>query len=187
MKSPKAPARSRILDTAGRLFYAEGVHTVGVDRIIAEAEVAKATFYHHFKSKDGLVLAYVEEQSRKQREVADPVLRGAAPPRERLLAVYDFMGEFGTGADYRGCPFLNTAAEYPDPEHPVRRAVAAHRLWFRDEMRDLLTADGHPDPERTADILLVLRDGLATGFDLDDKTRLRATVREALERVLRAG
>lgn len=186
VKPAKAPARSRILDTAGLLFYAEGVHTVGIDRIIAEAGVAKATFYHHFKSKDALVVAYIEEQSRKQREAAEPVLHGTAPPRARLLSAYDHMTEFGLGATYRGCPFLNAAAEYPDPQHPVRRAVAAHRRWFRDEMRDLLAADGHADAERTADILLMLRDGLATGFDLDDKRRLRTTVREALERVLPA-
>ncbi|MQY13717.1 hypothetical protein SRB5_38680 [Streptomyces sp. RB5] len=179
----KIPARTRVLDTASRLFYAEGVHAVGVDRIIAEAGVAKATFYHHFKAKDDLVVAYVRDNVRRQRETVAPLLASASP-REALYTVFRLMGEFGSGPGYRGCPFLNAAAEYPDPEHPVRRAVGEYRVWFRDGMRDLLAADGHPDAERTADMLLVLRDGLAAGFHLDDPVRLRALIADLVERTV---
>ncbi|AKH83158.1 TetR family transcriptional regulator [Streptomyces sp. CNQ-509] len=179
---PKPPARGRVLDAATRLFYAEGVHAVGVDRIIAEAGVAKATFYHHFRTKDDLVAAYVTDQCRRQQEAA-AALAGTAP-RATVLAVYDFIGEAGAGPGYRGCPFINAAAEYPDPDHPVRRAVTDYRRWFRDLMRDLLAADGHPDAERTADLLLVLRDGLVVGNDLDDAAALRKLTRDAVERVL---
>ncbi|MEV4395114.1 TetR/AcrR family transcriptional regulator [Nonomuraea sp. NPDC049607] len=182
-KDPRpSPARARVLETAARLFYAEGVHSVGIDRIIAEAGVAKATFYHHFPSKDELVRAYIAEQGSTQRAMV-ATLR-AASPRETLEAVFAFMCEFGSGAGYRGCPFVNTAAEYPDPAHPVRRAIAEHRRWSRDLYRDLLAADGHPDAERTADILLLVRDGLVVGFDLDDPPTVRATVQETLTRVL---
>lgn len=179
-----SPARTRILDTAARLFYAEGVHSVGIDRIIAEAGVAKATFYHHFPSKDDLVRAYITEQSSRQRAMA--VAMRADSPGETLQAIFAFMCEFGSGAEYRGCPFVNTAAEYPDPAHPVRQAIAEHRRWTRDLYRDLLVADAHPDAERTADILLLLRDGLVVGFDLDDPRTVRATVEEALTRALAA-
>ncbi|MGP3964059.1 TetR/AcrR family transcriptional regulator [Nonomuraea sp. 3N208] len=178
-------ARTRVLDTATRLFYREGVHTVGIDRIIAEADVAKATFYKHFPSKDDLVRAYVSDQSTRQRAAVATV--DAASAREKLMAIFAFMCEFGAGPAYRGCPFVNTAAEYPDPGHPVRQAIAEHRRWTRDLYRDLLAADGHPDAERTADILLLLRDGLVVGFDLDDPVAVRAAVREALTRVLGTG
>lgn len=178
----KAPAGGRVLDAATRLFYAEGVHAVGVDRIIAEAGVAKATFYHHFRTKDDLVAAYVTDQCRRQQRAAAALAGG--PPRATLLAVYDYIGEAGAGPGYRGCPFINAAAEYPDPDHPVRRAVAEYRRWFRGLVRDLLAADGHPDAERTADILLVLRDGLVVGNDLDDAAALRKLTRDAVERVL---
>ncbi|MFI6920223.1 TetR/AcrR family transcriptional regulator [Nonomuraea spiralis] len=182
-KDPRpSPARARVLETAARLFYAEGVHSVGIDRIIAEAGVAKATFYHHFPSKDDLVRAYITEQSALQRTMAATIR--AASPRETLEAIFAFMCEFGSSAQYRGCPFVNTAAEYPDPAHPVREAIAEHRRWNRDLYRDLLDADGHPDAERTADILLLIRDGLVVGFDLDDPTRVRATVKETLTRTL---
>ncbi|TMR28576.1 TetR/AcrR family transcriptional regulator [Nonomuraea zeae] len=171
-----------MLQTAARLFYAEGVHAVGIDRIIAEAGVAKATFYHHFPSKDELVRAYVVEQGALQRAVIEGMR--AEPPGARLLAVFSFMCEFGAGPTYRGCPFVNTAAEYPDPAHPVRQAIAAHRRWTRDTYRDLLAADGHPDPERTADVLLMVRDGLVVGFELDDPATVRTAVEDMLSRVL---
>ena len=179
--STTSPARARVLDTAARLFYAEGVHAVGIDRIIAEAGVAKATFYHHFPSKDELVRAYLHEQSQEQRATAARL--PPAPPREMLLAVFDAVGELGREPDYRGCPFVNAAAEYPDPAHPVRQAIAEHRRWFRGLLRDLLVADGHPDPERTADLLVALKDGLLVGADLDDPAR-RSLVRDAVSRLL---
>jgi AcrR family transcriptional regulator len=178
----RRPARARVLDTAARLFYAEGVHTVGIDRIIAAAGVAKATFYHHFPSKDELVRAYVVEQSSWQRAAA-AAIEGTSP-RDTLEGVFAAMCDFGAGPAYRGCAFINVAAEYPDPAHPVRQAVVEHRRWMRDLYRDLLVADGHPDAERTADILLLLRDGLAVGFDFDDAGEVRAAVRETLARVL---
>ena len=174
-------ARARVLDTASRLFYAEGVHAVGIDRIVAEAGVAKATFYNHFPAKDELVRAYVEEQSQLQRAKADELPE--APPRERLLAVFDSVGELGRDPEYRGCPFVNAAAEYPDPEHPVRRAIADHRRWFRELLLGLLRDEGHPDPERTADLLVALKDGILVAADLDEPAETRV-VRDAVTRLL---
>ncbi|MBG0826829.1 TetR/AcrR family transcriptional regulator [Planomonospora sp. ID67723] len=182
----ESPARARILDTATRLFYAEGVHTVGIDRIIAEAGVAKATFYHHFPAKDELVRAYLEAEHRRQRAAAETVRAVSAGPREMLLAIFDYLGDNGAAPLFRGCPFTNAAAEYPDPAHPVRRAVADYRRWNRELFRDLLAGAGHPDPERTATILMVIRDGIVVGSDLDDPDVLRPLIRDAVTRVLDA-
>lgn len=181
----ESPARRRVLDTATALFYAEGVHAVGIDRIIAEAGVAKATFYHHFPAKDVLVHAYLDEQYRAQRD-AVAAARDAAgeDPRELLLAVFDRMAEIGREPGFRGCPFINAAAEFPDAGHPVRQAVLDHRVWFRTVMAELLTAAGDPRAAETADILMLLRDGLAVGCYLDDAAAVRAVVRPALDRVL---
>jgi AcrR family transcriptional regulator len=174
-------ARDRVLETATRLFYAEGVHAVGIDRIIAEAGVAKATFYHHFPSKDELVRAYLHEQSQQQRTTAARL--PPAAPREMVLAIFDAVGELGRDPSYRGCPFVNAAAEYPDPAHPVRQAIAEHRRWFRGLLRDQLAAGGHPDAERTADLLVALKDGLLVGADLDDPAR-HGLIRDAVTRLL---
>lgn len=175
--------RDKLLETATQLFYAQGVHAVGIDKIIATAGVAKATFYAHFPGKDDLVRAYVEDQSRQQRALAQKADKGS--PRETLMAIFDYMGVVAGSPAYRGCPFVNVAAEYPDPAHPVRIAVADHRAWIRQLFRDLLVADGHPDPERTADVLMLVRDGLVIGLDLGDTEGVRAVIRDAVARAIR--
>src|SRR3954469_7077118 len=98
----RSPARRRVLDAAGRLFYAEGIHAVGIDRVIAEAAVAKATFYHHFPSKDDLVCAYLQEQRDLVRQATVP---DGDTHVERILSVFDALGEFTCGPGFRGCAF----------------------------------------------------------------------------------
>lgn len=180
--SAESAARRRLLDTATRLFYGEGTRAVGIDRIIAEAGVAKATFYNHFPSKDALVLAYVEEQDRLGRE-AVAALAGATP-RARIAAILGRISDAVVGGGYRGCPFLNTAAEYADPRSPVRRAIAARRAWYHGVLRDLLAEDGDPAPEATASLLVALSDGLLESAYLDDAEAVPALVAAALDRVL---
>jgi AcrR family transcriptional regulator len=177
----QSPARRRVLDAASALFYAEGIHAVGIDRVIAEAAVAKATFYHHFPSKDDLVRAYLQEQ--------DTLIRRATVPagetyEEKVVSVFDAIGEYACGPGFRGCAFINAAAEYPDPAHPVRQVVAAHRAWFRTTLEDLLAAAGHPDAARTATMLLMLRDGLVVAGGLDDAEEARVLARDAVRRLL---
>ena len=181
----QVPARTRLLEAATRLFYADGVHAVGIDRIIAEAGVAKASFYNHFPSKDDLVRAYVEEQSELQRAVATSVAE-TAQGDAAIRDYFDLLGEAGTSPSYRGCPIVNVAIEYPDPAHAIRAAIAEHRRWFRDHFRGLLTAADHLEPDRTADILVLLRDGLLVGLDLDDSSAVRAATRAAVIRTLAA-
>lgn len=185
MSSPESrssPARRRVLNTATALFYAEGVHTVGIDRIIAEAGVAKATFYHHFPAKDELVRTYVEQQS----QLGQAAISRLEPrsPRLMLLAIFDLIADAAQQPGYRGCPFLNAAAEYPDPASPVRQAIEEHRRWKRDLLIELLTRDGCTEPERTADILTVLSDGLLVAGHLDKPTNLREFIRDTMTEVL---
>ena len=177
----EGPARRRVLDTALALFYAEGIHTVGIDRIIAEAGVAKATFYHHFPSKDDLVCAYLEEQHALIRSHTVP--RGETA-EERVLSIFDAATEITCGPGFRGCAFINAAAEYPDPDHPVRRVVDSFRRWFRELVEGLLAEAGHPDPRGTARALLALRDGMAVAGALDDPAEAGPAVRAAVARLL---
>ncbi len=176
-----------MLSTARALFYSDGVRGVGIDRIIAESGVAKATFYHHFATKDDLVCAYLEERSMAERALAERIQRDGTPPSAKILALFDVISEIGCRPGFRGCAFINAAAEYPDPAHPVRQVIARHRRWFRELLRELLTAAGHPDAEATAAMLAVLRDGLVVGSDLGDPAEVRDLTRTAVERVLDAG
>lgn len=143
--------------------------------------MAKATFYNHLPAKDELVRAYVAEESRHQRATAAQL--PPAAPRDAILAIFGNVGDLGHDPGYRGCPFVNAAAEYPDPAHPVRRAIDDHRRWFRGLLLNLLTAAGHPDPERTTDILVSLKDGLLVGSALDSPAH-ESLIRDAVIRLL---
>lgn len=177
-----SPARRRLLDTATRLFYTEGIHAVGIDRIIAEAGVAKATFYNHFPSKDDLVLAYVEEQDRLGREAVAALPK--QPPRKMIAAIMGRISAAVVAGGWRGCPFLNAAAEYPNPASPVRQAIDARRAWYHGSLRDLLAAEGDPAPAVTASLLVAVSDGLLESAYLDDPKNIAALIREALARLL---
>jgi AcrR family transcriptional regulator len=176
-----SPARARLLETASSIFYADGIRHVGVDRIIAEAQVTRATFYRHFPSKEDLVLAHIEQRDQQIRSAVTEAFRTSTDPVVLLVMLMAGIGEEVCGPGFRGCPFINAAAEYSDPEHPVRRAVQAHRSWFRQTVLNLVTAAGCSDSEHTTAVLVLLRDGAMAGGDLDDP----AVVREHLMRTVR--
>jgi len=178
----ESPARRRILDTATALFYAEGVHAVGIDRIIAQAGVAKATFYNQFPSKEDLVLAYVHELDERGRAEVEALPE--QPPRQMLLTFFQRIDAAARQPGYRGCPFLNAAAEYPDPTSPVRLAIDDHRRWTHDHLRGLLAADGHADPDDAAEILIALNDGLLVASHLDHPAGLPDLIHQAVTRII---
>ncbi|ACU34388.1 TetR/AcrR family transcriptional regulator [Actinosynnema pretiosum subsp. pretiosum] len=175
--------RERLLRTAARLFYAEGVHAVGVDRLVKQASVTRATFYRHFPAKDDLVAAYLAEESLRIRE-GMAALTDGRPPRAALVAMLAEVGDATCADGFRGCQFLNAAAEHPDPAHPVRAVVDDHRRWFAGRLRDLAAEAGCQDPDHVARVLVLLRDGALSGGDLDDPALVRATLRRAVEAVV---
>ena len=139
--------KDRLLTTASRLFYAEGIHAVGVERLVSEASVTRATFYRHYPTKDDLVAAYLTEASRHIREAVDAA-RAGKPPREALAAALAVVGDATCGEDFRGCQFLNAAAEYPDPAHPVRAVIDDHRQFPKDVAEDSRNPDRRLDEEQ---------------------------------------
>jgi AcrR family transcriptional regulator len=175
-----AGARDRILATASVLFYGVGIRATGIDRIIAAAGVAKATFYHHFATKDALVCAYLTDQHERQKAAIAPVLRAGGDPEELILRVFDALGDISCGEGFRGCVFVNAAVEYPDPDSSVRQVIAEHRTWFHGTLRELLAAAGHPDPGGAARLLVTLRDGVVVAGQLDQPEAVRATLRSAV-------
>ena len=179
-------ARERIVRAAGDLFYAEGIHAVGVDRVTAAAGVAKATLYQQFRSKDELVAACLQRRAEHWRaSVADPVLALPGSAARRVGAVFERLGEAFATPGYRGCPFINAAAEYPGPDGPVAAAIAAHRAQVRGLFAELLA--GVPAARRAAltDQLVLLYDGTMVGAQLDHGPRAgrraRAAARQLLE------
>ncbi len=160
------PARERLLAAATALFYREGIHSVGVDRVIEVAGVTRATLYKQFSGKENLVLAYLEGEDAGLRALfAEAAASGAAPDGLLDLVVAGIQADIAH-RHTRGCPFINAAAEYPD-DGPVRSLIATHRDWFRTTLRDLAAAADLRDPEEVAGALVLLRDAALVGGYLD--------------------
>lgn len=181
-----SPARDRLLRIASGLFYREGIHTVGLDRVLAEAGVTRATMYRHFAGKEALVVAYLQQEDDALRALFAEAGTKAAP--EALVdAVIDGIAEDIARHHTRGCPFINAAAEYPDPDSAVRAVVATHRDWFRETLRQVLAAAGAADPEASAASLVLLRDAALVGGYLDGVAQTRAAFERTARAVVAAG
>ncbi|WP_223144755.1 TetR/AcrR family transcriptional regulator [Mycetocola sp. JXN-3] len=199
-------ARQRILDAAGALFPALGYRAVSADRIIAAAGITKVTFYRHFPTKDDLIVAYLDaESTRAQESVArlfapegsDIESRGPEELPVRILTAEQaelFLSGFARviGVEscrpgFRGCVFLNAAAEYAEPEHPIRRAVLTHRDWLLGTLADAVRALGIAPAEPVARQLLMLRDGAMFAGYLDTPEQIETQLRTAGRAILRAG
>jgi AcrR family transcriptional regulator len=156
----KLNARQKILDTVADLFYREGIRAVGVDRVVAEAGIAKMTLYHYFPTKDHLVVGFLEESDERYWEWWDRVMAlHPESPREQLQDLFDALVRRVTRSTYRGCPFINTSTEFPTPDHPARAVILRHKreLWRR--LQHLATSAGSPDSDGLADQLVLLIDG----------------------------
>lgn len=177
-------ARSRLLDTATELFYTEGLHSVGVERVLAEARVTRATLYRHFSGKDDLLVAYLTRADEAVRTQIAGARNQASSPDDVIRSVGRTIADDIRRPGFRGCAFLNAAAEYPDPDHPVHRAVLEHRQWFLASMTDLFTDTGKIDPEPAARHFVMLRDGAMAAGCLTDPEPIAETFLRGVEGLL---
>jgi len=168
-------ARLRLLTTASRIFYAEGIHSVGVDRIVAEAKVTRATFYRHFPGKEDLVLAYLQAADQAIRGQAEKAIAAGLSAGDTVRAIAASIAQGIQSPDFRGCAFLNAVAEYPDPGHPVHKAVLAHRQWFLDTINTLMARIQETKAEPAAQHFVMLRDGAMAAGCLFDPVRICET------------
>jgi AcrR family transcriptional regulator len=178
----KPSARARLLAAADELFYAQGVHTVGIDRIIEHAGVAKASLYSSFGSKDGLIRAYLEGRHQRRRERILAALERYDTPRDRLLGVFDVLAELAAAPSFRGCAFYNASAESPDGG-VVQQVCDENRAWTRELFTDLAREAGARDPQALAAQLVVLYDGSSVGARMD-RTAAAATTSRAVAAAL---
>lgn len=174
--------RARLISAAGRLFYAEGIHAVGIDRVLAEAGVAKASLYHHFGSKDDLVVAYLESRSEAMDRSLRELLTGAPPDAHaRLEVIFEGVWTSAGAAGFRGCPFINAAAEYPHADHPVRGAVTAHRRRFADLIGEQLSRDGSEPEQALVESVAMAYDGCMVAAQMDSAGVARRAGQRALD------
>ena len=160
-----AETRDHVLTVAGELFYWEGIHATGIDRVAAKAEVAPTTLYRLFASKDDLVGAYVEHSAGLYRQWLEAATAPAiGGPRERIVGLFRAMAEVVRPELCRGCPFLMALAEFPDPGSAAHAHAVEVKAWVRDLLRgltaELAATRRLSDPDALADQLALVMEGV---------------------------
>ncbi len=184
-KAPSTPtARERLLAAANELFYAEGVHTVGIDRVIERAGVAKASLYNSFGSKDELVRAYLESRHQRTADRITRHLARYADPRDRLLSVFEAQGELFAEPGFRGCAFARASAE--SPGELVEQATGDYRRWVHGLLTDLAAQAGAAAPDELGRQLHLLYDGAFLAARMDPDPAVAVSARAAAEILLDA-
>ena len=182
--SSRLSARDRILNAASELFYREGVQNVGIDRIIAESGVAKMSLYNHFKSKDALIAAWLQEQDASWRSwLQATVERLATEPCDRILAVFDALHESFAQPNFRGCAFINSTVELADPGHPGYQVCLEHQQAIYDYLFSLVKAANLAAPETLAQQLVILAEG-ATVVAMMQRSAEAATQAKTIATIL---
>jgi AcrR family transcriptional regulator len=167
------------LKTVDGLFYNEGIRTVGIDRVIAESKITKATFYKHFGSRDNLVQLYVTGRCQAARDLFTQ-LHVEGDSAKTLTGIGNAAVSQIEAPGWRGCALLNAAAEYSDYDHPVRQLIRAHRDWSKTKLTDVFTQAGRELPGHAADDLLFAIDGLCSGAYAGDQTAAIASFRRTM-------
>jgi AcrR family transcriptional regulator len=176
-------AKQRILQAADELFYNEGIHTVGIDRVIARAGVAKGSLYYSFSGKDELIHEYLTNRHGKWSELVTAGIEAHTDPGARILAVYDVLGALFAKPEYRGCAFMNATAEAA-PESVEALAGSAFRAWVHALFLDLATDTGTADPKQLADTLVLLYDGAVATAQMDKTPEAARIARRTAEVIL---
>lgn len=181
-----SPARERVLTTAFGLFYAHGLRGVGIDRIIAESGVAKATFYRHFPAKDDLVLAYLDQVDEIwTSQLHEAAAAAGADPAEQLVGMFDALVSACHRDGYRGCAFINAAAEN-GAGTPIHSRTLLHKTAVRKWVRGLAERAGATDPDALARALTLLLDGGLASGSIDRQPDAPQTAKESARTLVTA-
>lgn len=185
-RSRSGPAtRERILQAANEMFYSQGIRGTSADRIIAQVGITKVTFYRHFPTKSDLVVAYLRQQAAGERAWFSS-LRQVDDAAGSLHAIAEGVGTASCSPGFRGCTFINAAAEFSDPQDPVRAVVDEHRLWMLDEFASIAADAESSDADTTARQLMILRDGAMVNGYLGESASVTAALSAAFDSVIAA-
>ncbi len=172
--------REQLVQTAVQLFQKHGYHATGIDRILAEAGVAKMTLYKHFRSKDELILGALRQWDQEARNwLVRAIEARADDPAERLLALFDVLGSWFESGDFAGCMFNNASAEFADHDDPIHAAAAEHKRLFRHYLREQAVAAGARDPDKLTQQIALLMEGAIMTAQVSGDARSSAAAKEA--------
>jgi AcrR family transcriptional regulator len=178
-------ARDILLEAALKLFHKDGFHATGIDRILADSKVAKATLYKYFGSKDALMLAALRLRDARFREhLETEVSARAANSRDALLKVFEVLEDWFATPDFRGCLFINASAEFGDSADPLHKAAAEHKAKVLDWLHRLCAKAGAPDAFGLARQLCLLKEGAIVTAQVSNDPRAAQTARALAEQLL---
>jgi AcrR family transcriptional regulator len=176
----KSKARQRIVETAERLFYAQGVRSVGIDRIIAEAEVAKMTLYNHFSSKDDLILAVLQYREEKVNEMfARSMERHTRKGMDRLEAFFAALKDWFKSPGFRGCSFINASVELADASHPASQFAAEHKEGFHEMLKEIIKQTRGAKAASVAPAVALMVEGAIVSAVMEGKPDAADVARDA--------
>jgi len=179
--------RDKILETASDLFYKQGIRAVGVDLVVEKAGVAKTSLYRHFGTKDDLVAAFLERADLDFWSEWDRVAEQYADnARAELDAQLDWIGERAGQPDYRGCPQINVAAEFPDADHPARKVAKAHKRELRRRLKGIAERLNSAAPDKLAGQLAVLVNGAFVSTQIFEPGEAASLLRRAADALIAA-
>lgn len=177
--------REILIETALRLFNEGGFRSTGVDRILAEAGVAKMTLYKYFPSKDDLILEALRRRDLRWRQwMRDELVRASRDPRERIIALFDVAERWFSMPEFNGCPFIRAASEFGELTDPVHVACAEHSRLFKQDLSELAEAAGAQDPAALVDQLSLLLSGAIVEAQLSGDAAPARTARSIAEAIV---
>ncbi|MEV6286663.1 TetR/AcrR family transcriptional regulator [Kribbella sp. NPDC051770] len=176
-----ATAQRQVLDAADALFYERGVQSVGMDAIRTASGVSLKRLYQLFPSKDALIEAYLHQRDQQWKTMLAEHVDAATEPREKILAVFDFLHSWFTQKDFRGCAFINSFGELGAVSPKVAELAQEHKAGFRQALADLAAAAGAADPQQLADHLILLSEGAITTSAISGSAAPATRAREAAE------
>lgn len=172
--------QERILQTASALFYRQGIKSTGVDAVVKAAGTTKMSLYKYFPSKDDLVLAHLcQSRAAMLTRIQSAIDSGGDTPRQKLLAVFDVFAAMLDTPEFRGCPFINAAAEFAEENNPVQQAAAEFYAEFRKLLEGLAEQAGSRDAEQLAAQLILLISGAIVGEQIHRNSDAIANARAA--------
>ncbi|MCW2529629.1 MAG: TetR/AcrR family transcriptional regulator [Pseudonocardiales bacterium] len=181
----KRSARDRLLETADRLFYEEGIHNVGIDRVLEQSGVAKGSLYYNFGGKDDLVRTYLHNRHAKWAARIDEELAKASAPADKILAIFDALASLFGQPGFRGCAFINAAAEAPAGS-AEELATKDFRTWLHELFAGLVAEAGYANGDRLTVQLVLLYDGANIAAQMDHNPAAALAAREAAGDLLSA-
>lgn len=182
-----ASKKDELVEKALEIFYREGFHATGMDKLVAETRISKTSMYNHFRTKEDLILATLKlRDERFRNNFISRVETLADNPKDQLLATFDALAEWFIDPKFRSCMFIKASSEYQDKNHPIHIESTEHKQMLQDYLRDLAIKAELSDPESLAVKLQLLQEGAIVLAHMNGRHNAAQEAKSAAEALIEA-